>query len=79
MRNHYLIGALACATLAIATAARAQNGSSEKGPEITPYVFLGSNATSGVGAAVRWPLAGPLSVEVETSYRRSAVSPMRPS
>jgi hypothetical protein len=76
MRNQRLIGALVCATLAIATSARAQDGSAQEGPEITPYVFLGSNASSGIGAAVRWPLPGPFSVEVETSYRRSAVSPL---
>jgi hypothetical protein len=63
-----------------ATSARAQDGSaqvrSDATPEITPYVFLGSVNSSGVGAAVRWPLTGPLSVELETSYRRSDVSPL---
>ena len=76
MRNQWLIGAIVCATLAIATSAAAEDGSANERPDITPFVFLGSNASWGVGAAVRWPLAGPLSVEAETSYRRSAVSPL---
>lgn len=76
MRRQPLIGALACAALVVATSAAAQGGSSTLRPEITPYVFLGSDAASGVGAAVRWPLHGALSLEVETNYRRSEVSPL---
>jgi hypothetical protein len=71
-----LIGAMVCAALAAATSARAQERSAQDALEVTPYVFLGSNASSGVGAAVRWPLPGPLSVELEASSRLSAVSPM---
>src|SRR5204863_9169688 len=41
--------------------------------EITPYVFLGSGTSSGVGAAVRWPLASGFSVELETGYRRAEI------
>src|SRR5262245_11718311 len=76
MKRERLIGAVLFATLAIATSARAQNGSAHEDPQITPYVFLGSNASTGAGAAVRWPLPGPLSVELETSYRFSEVSPL---
>ena len=60
-----------CAAVAAATAARAQDDP----VEITPYAFLGSNASGGVGGAVRWPLPGPLSVELESSIRRAQVAP----
>jgi len=62
---------LVCAMLGAATAARAQDDP----VEITPYAFLGSNGSGGVGGAVRWPLPGPLSVELETSVRRAQVAP----
>jgi hypothetical protein len=79
MRNQRIVVALVCAMLAVVTSARAQESSaqakSHAAPEITPYVFLGSLASSGVGAAVRWPLPGRFSVELEANYRRSAVSP----
>ena len=71
-----LIGAGFLMTLAVAASAHAQDGAAKESPEITPYAFLGSNAASGIGAAVRWPLPGPLSVEAETSYRLSGVSPV---
>ena len=74
--QHFLVSALVCAALAVATSASAQNGSADRSPEITPYAFLGSDASSGVGTAVRWPLAGPLSVEVDTGARLSTVSPL---
>ena len=77
MRNLRLVGVLVCATLAVATSARAQDDSAPAGgPQVTPYVFLGSNASSGAGVAVRWPLPGPFGLEVETSSRRSEVSPL---
>jgi hypothetical protein len=76
MRNPRLTVALLSATLAVATPTFAQQGSAQESPEITPYVFLGSNAAHGAGTAVRWPLPGPLSVEAETNYRFSAVSPL---
>ena len=60
-----------CAAVAAATAPRAQDDP----VEITPYAFLGSNASGGVGGAVRWPLPGPLSVELESSIRRAQVAP----
>jgi hypothetical protein len=63
--------------LSAATSARAQDHpeqtQSDAAVEITPYMFLGSGASSGVGAAVRWPLASRLSVELETSYRRAEI------
>jgi opacity protein-like surface antigen len=81
MTNHRLVVvALVCAMIAVPASARAQEGSapatSGATPEITPYVFLGSLASSGVGVAFRWPLPAHLSLELETSYRRSEVSPV---
>jgi len=75
MRPQRVIAAVLWAALAITTSARAQDGSAHEGAEVTPYLFLGSNASSGVGAAVRWPLPGQFSLEVETNYRASEVSP----
>jgi hypothetical protein len=65
------------AVLAVAVSAHAQDGAAQPrplAPEITPYVFLGSDASSGVGGAVRWPLPAHLSVELDSSYRRSGVA-----
>src|SRR4029450_2755760 len=77
MTKQNVVVALACAILS-ATSARAQDGSratrSDLAVEITPFVFLGSNTSSGVGAAVRWPLASQLSLELETTYRRAEIS-----
>lgn len=83
MTNHRLgriVGAavVGWATLAGAHAARAQEGTAQArahaAPEITPYAFLGSSASGGVGAAVRWPLAAHLSLELESSMRRTDVA-----
>jgi hypothetical protein len=38
--------------------------------EVTPYVALGSDAASHVGAAVTFPVTSMLSVETEVAYRR---------
>ncbi len=38
--------------------------------EVTPYVALGSDAASPVGAAVTFPVTSTLSVETEVAYRR---------
>ena len=38
--------------------------------EVTPYVGLGSEGASPVGAAVTFPVTSTLSVEVDTAYRR---------
>ena len=69
--------ALAFAILATAIAARAQEGAGQErsraSAEITPYAFLGSNTSTGAGVAVRWPLASPFSLELETSYRRAEI------
>jgi len=66
----------ACAVLA-ATSVRAQDAASDSSSrtavEITPYVLLGSNSSSGVGASVRWPLVSQLSAELDTSYRRGEI------
>jgi hypothetical protein len=41
-----------------------------KAVEVTPYVALGSEAASPVGAAVTFPVASTLSVETDVAYRR---------
>ena len=38
--------------------------------EVTPYVALGSEATSPVGTAVTFPLTSRLSLETDVAYRR---------
>src|SRR5262245_30335628 len=71
-----IVVALACAILVTAASARAQDAPTEQSgasAEITPYAFLGSNTSTGAGVAVRWPLAKPLSLELETSYRRAEI------
>ena len=45
----------------------AQDG---KAVEVTPYVALGSDAASPVGAAVTFPVTSTLSVETDVAYRR---------
>ena len=39
--------------------------------EVTPYVALGSEAASPVGAAVTFPVTPRLGVEIDTAYRRA--------
>src|SRR3989337_2684157 len=41
-----------------------------KAGEVTPYVALGSEAASPVGAAVTFPVTSTLSVETDVAYRR---------
>jgi hypothetical protein len=41
-----------------------------KAVEVTPYVALGSDAASPVGAAVTFPVTTTLSVETDVAYRR---------
>jgi hypothetical protein len=71
-KRHVLIAVIGCGWL---TAAAAQGqevapaGRSHAGVEITPFVSLGSSTTSGIGAAVRWPLCTNLSLEWEVSQR----------
>jgi hypothetical protein len=55
-----------------APAAHAQDASSFRGVEVTPYASMGS-ASGGVGTAVRWPLPGAFSLELETGYRQAEV------
>ena len=77
MTNRSVLVAVVCAILLAPTSARAQDHppqTKSHAAEITPFVFLGSGATSGVGAAVRWPLVSRLSVELETSYRRAEIA-----
>jgi hypothetical protein len=70
-KHDVLIAVIACGWLT-ASAAQAQvapAGQPRAGVEITPYVSIGSSATSGIGAAVRWPLCTNLGVEWEVSQR----------
>ncbi len=41
-----------------------------KAVEVTPYMSLGSDASSPVGAAVTFPVTSTLSVETDVAYRR---------
>ena len=67
MRAHRsAVLALVAFTLAALPAA-AQDA---KAVEVTPYVALGSDAASPVGAAVTFPVTSTLSVETDVAYRR---------
>ena len=48
---------------------RATTGSEALGVEITPFVALGSESASGVGAAIRYPVAFNVTLETEVGYR----------
>jgi hypothetical protein len=67
--------------LALTTAAGAQDHAAppRDAIEVTPYVALGSGSSAGAGAAVRWPLVGALSLEVDTSYRHAEIGAMNVS
>jgi hypothetical protein len=68
----------ACALLALAVPARAQDQHPAHDPnppsrflnptEIAPYVTSGGDAT-GIGVTVRWPMVSRLSVQAEGEYR----------
>lgn len=64
--------AIASAQGSAASAARAD-------VEITPYVSLGSSTSWGAGGAVRWPVVGALSLELDTSYRRAEIGALNAS
>ena len=70
-KRHVLIAVIACGwfTAGAAHAQVAPAGQSHAGVEVTPFVSLGFSATSGIGAAVRWPLCANLSLEWEVSQR----------
>ena len=72
MTKQSVVVTLACAILSTATPARAEEAqqTTTRTAEVTPFVSLGSGTSTGVGAAVRWPLASRFSAELETSYRR---------
>jgi opacity protein-like surface antigen len=78
MTKPAVVIALTIAMVVVAASAQAQDGPQQShavtGVEITPFVSLGSNASSGVGAAVRWPLGSNFSLEVETAGRWSEVT-----
>jgi hypothetical protein len=78
MTSRLAVVALTSAVLAVANSAGAQelleNTKSQTLVEITPYVSLGPSASSGMGVAVRWPLAANFSVELDTGHRRAEVN-----
>lgn len=76
MTNERVLVGLVCAMLSAAASASAQNHPESVTPaafEITPYLFLGSGTSSGIGAAVRWPLAPRLGLELDTNYRSAEI------
>ena len=54
--------------------ARAQEA---KTVEVTPYVALGSEMASPVGAAITFPVTSALSVETDVAYRRGEATSTR--
>jgi hypothetical protein len=60
------------AVLALANSVQAQSTHESQSPtaDVTPYVSLGSGASSGVGVAARLPVGSNFSVEVDTGLRR---------
>jgi hypothetical protein len=69
-----------CALLALPALAGAQSSEApEPGVELVPYVGLGSSASFGAGTAVRWPLVGNLSAEIDTSYRKAEIGALNTS
>ena len=68
---------LLIATMAGPDIAQAQDSGSQAAPvkvQITPYVSVGSSASSGVGASVRWSVAPKLGIEVDTALREAEVT-----
>jgi opacity protein-like surface antigen len=67
--------AIATLVLAVPGMAGAQEPSdqtaAEPAIEVTPHVSLGSAASSGFGAAIRFPLSSQFSVELETGQSRA--------
>ena len=76
-----VVVSFAFTSLALTAVAGAQDKSVQprQGVEIVPYVSLGSAASTGGGAAVRWPLVGAVSLEVDTGYRQSEIGAMNVS
>src|SRR5688572_6201431 len=80
MTQQRLLIGLAGALLLVATYATSASAQddpaqtkSHTAAEVTPYMFLGSGTSVGVGAALRWPLASHLSIELETNYRQAEI------
>ena len=72
---------MTCALLTVHALAHAQapadthdRASPDRPIEITPYVSVGSAASSGVGAAVRWPIGSKFGVELETELKRDQIT-----
>ena len=66
--------------LLMSSAARAQEGTGAgtKGVEITPYVAMAGGG-AGIGTAVRWPLAGDFSLEMEVGQRYNEITALSAS
>jgi hypothetical protein len=72
---------LTCALLTIHTLAHAQQAPASSKDrtgvdwaiEITPYVSAGSAASTGLGAAVRWPIGSKFGIELETELKRDQI------
>ncbi|MEQ1868564.1 MAG: outer membrane beta-barrel protein [Vicinamibacterales bacterium] len=76
------VASLVCALLAIPGVASAQGSTGSallSGVEVTPYVALGSSTSWGAGGAVRWPVVGDLSLELDTSYRHAEIGALNAS
>ncbi len=63
-------GAAAVALVAFALEAAPAGAQVSTAVEVTPYVAIGSDAASPVGAAVTFPVTSTLSVETDVAYRR---------
>lgn len=60
----------ACALVAMIVGASPATAQDATIVEVTPYVALGSDAASPVGATVAFPITSTLSVETDVAYRR---------
>jgi opacity protein-like surface antigen len=82
-KRQVLITVIGCGWLTAAGAAHAQEvapaGQAHAAVEITPFVSLHSGVTSGIGAAVRWPVCANLSVEWEMSQRYAELNALASS
>ncbi len=82
MTTRPVLASLVCALLAMPAKASAQGspGSAPlSGVEVTPYLALGSSTSWGTGGAVRWPVVGALSIELDTSYRQAEIEALNAS
>lgn len=83
MSNRLVVFGFASLMLAVSSSAWSQSTTSPTPSpaafEITPHVALGSAASTGVGAAITWPLGKSFSVEFEMGYRRAEMNALNTS